>query len=490
MEVINLKKLCLGTLFRILCDSKLPTQKQYVFLNALLSTVKIDSTYSDDKFHSALLSGKNNLTNYDEILTCDKDILIETFDKKINPFFDENGQKVAIVCIRDVLREDTTINDEDNIGFESDGYTKQDIISKQVFSFSSLLANVYYYCTAIVKNIPYKANIAEIKNYTKKQFDRKNEVQLETKVSRVTSKIKLTLEPQPFNDVFIEVKNGKLTIPNPNELKIYRLDVTSSKIDYTRLYSFIADNIGRYVYARGMRNRYKLNPDSMELAIKTLKAYNKRVKAVPSTNHFNEIMLYSFLECVLGAPKIFSKMELQDKSGLYDSLSSGIHINTFKSSGVFFNQLVFGATDTIDNLETAVDNALKQVQSIKAASHDEYEFLENTILNNDFDAETNKILESMIFPEKGSGLSKPDDAFGLFLGYTVSTPFEPNNATYITNLENQMESDVLKIAAYLEKRISDLRLLNHSFYVYVLPLNNAVFDKNRIMKNALEVGEE
>jgi hypothetical protein len=65
-----------------------------------------------------------------------------------------------------------------------------------------------------------------------------------------------------------------------------------------------------------MRSRYKLKPDSLELAIKTLKAYNKRVKTDPSTNHFNEIMLYSFLECVLGAPKIFSKMELQDKSGV------------------------------------------------------------------------------------------------------------------------------------------------------------------------------
>ena len=238
-----------------------------------------------------------------------------------------------------------------------------------------------------------------------------------------------------------------------------------------------------------MRNRYKLKPDSMELAIKTLKAYNKRVKAVPSTNHFNEIMLYSFLECVLGSPKIFSKMELQDKSGVYDSLSSGIHINTFKSGGVFFNQLVFGATDTIDKLETAVDNALNQVLSIKAASHDEYEFLENTILNNEFDAETNKILESMIFPKKGSGLSKPDDAFGLFLGYTVSAPFDRNNATYITNLEKQMELDILKISAYLEKRINDLGLLNHSFYVYVLPLNNAVIDKDSIMKDALEVDE-
>ena len=77
----------------------------------------------------------------------------------------------------------------------------------------------------------------------------------------------------------------------------------------------------------------------------------------------------------------------------------------------------------------------------------------------------------------------------MFLGYTVSAAYDPNNASYMLNLENQMKSDILKIAVYLENRINDLGLLNHSFYVYVLPLNNAVFDKNGIMKDALEVDE-
>jgi len=477
-----LKKLCLGTLLRILCDVRIPTSKQYLFLNDLLSTVKKDSSYSDDKFQSALLSGKNNLINYGDILVCDKDKLKDTFDSKIKPYFDENGQKLIIVCIQDVLNEDSLINDTDNIGFEPEGYTKQDIVSKQVFSFAELLTNVYYYCTTAVLNIPYKTNIVQIKNYASKQKPRINEVQLETAVSYVHSKVKLTLDPQPFNNVFKEVKDIVLTIPNPNALKIYRLDVVSSKIDYKKLQSFIADNIGRYVYSRGMRSRYKLKPDSLELAIKTLKAYNRRVKTVPSTNHFNEIMLYSFLECVLGAPKIFSKMELQDKKGVYNSLSSGIHINTLKRGGVFFNQLVFGATDTMDNLQDAVDKALNQVLEIKSVSVYEYEFLENTILNNEFDADTNKALEEMIIPKKASGLTKPDDAFGLFLGYTVSVAYEPDNALYMANLEKQMDADITKISTYLEQRIKDLGLTNYSFYVYVLPLSNALFDRTTIRR--------
>lgn len=484
-----MKKLCLGTLLRILCDARIPTSKQYLFLNDLLSTVKSDPSYIDSKAQSALLSGKNNLTHYDDILTCDKDRLKDKFENNIKHYFNEDSQKLIIICIQDVLKEDTAIKETDNIGFETDGYTKQDIITKQIFPFSEFLTNVYYYCTTEVENIPYKANIAEIKDYTKKQTGRINDVQLETAVTHVSSKVKLSLDPQPFSTVFKEVKYLKLAIPNPNDLKIYRLDVTNSKIDYNKLHGFIADNIGRYIYSRGSRNRYNLEKNSMHLAIRTLRAYHDRVRKTPTTNHFNEIMLYSFLECILGAPKIFSKMELQNKSGMYDSLSSGIHINTFKNGGMFFNQLIFGATDTIENLEDAVDNALNQVLSIQSASSSEYEFLENTILNNEFDIETNKALESMIIPEKGSGLTKPDNAFGLFLGYTVKTPYEPDNTIYSANLEAQMDIDITNISTYLEKRITALKLLNYSFYVYVLPLNDAIIDKETIMKNALEVSK-
>ena len=148
-------------------------------------------------------------------------------------------------------------------------------------------------------------------------------------------------------------------------------------------------------------------------------------------------MLYSFLECILGAPKIFSKMELQNSSGTFESLSSGIHILTLKQGGRLFNQLIFGATESLYGLEYAVDEALKQVLAIKSTSAEEYKFLESTILTNSFDAETNEALKNMILPQKGAGLSKPDNAFGLFLGYTVECSNNVGNPLYLINLENK-----------------------------------------------------
>jgi len=484
-----LKKLCLGTFLRILCDAKLQTQKQYALINSLLSIIQSEDRYSDPKFQSALLSGKNNLTNYEDITTFDKEKLISKIDSKIKPCFNEEGQRLVIICVRDVIKEDTSILDSTNIGFEDEGYTKQDIVNKQVLPFSELMANVYYYCCTQVENIPFKNNILEMKDYTQAQISRINEVQLETESTYVQSKVKLTLNPQPFNSIFKEVNNIKLSLSNSNDLKIYRLDVVNSRIDYDKLQRYILNNIGNYIYCRGKRNRYNLPEDSTSLAMDSFRAYNKRVKTNPTTNHFNEIMLYSFLECVLGAPKVFSKMELQDHSAIYDSSSSGIHILSLKQGGHLFNQMVFGAANTIDTLETAVDNALSQVVNIQSKITDEFNLVKEDVLSCRFDSETNKALEDIIVPKKSNSSSKPDSAFGLFLGYTVSIPNEPNNYQYKMNLESKMDSDIKNIAPYIESKIAELGLNNYSFYIYILPLNNASDDQEIIMKKALEVDE-
>lgn len=196
-------------------------------------------------------------------------------------------------------------------------------------------------------------------------------------------------------------------------------------------------------------------------------------------------MLYFFLECVLNAPKIFSKMELQEHSGIYDSSSSGIHILTYKKDGRLLNQLVYGATGTVDTLESAVDNAFTQIIEIKNHIDDEYELVKEDVLNTKFDTETNKVLESIIIPNKKFE-ERPDNAFGIFLGYTINMNNELNNERYKTELEINLNNDIKRISPYMQKKIEELELSNYSFYIYILPFNDVKVDKELIMKRALE----
>lgn len=193
----------------------------------------------------------------------------------------------------------------------------------------------------------------------------------------------------------------------------------------------------------------------------------------------------TFFECVLNAPKIFSKMELQEHSGIYDSSSSGIHILTYKKDGRLLNQLVYGATGTVDTLESAVDNAFTQIIEIKNHIDDEYELVKEDVLNTKFDTETNKVLENIIIPSKKFE-ERPDNAFGIFLGYTINMNDELNNERYKTELEINLNNDIKRISPYIQKKIEELELSNYSFYIYILPFNDVKVDKELIMKRALE----
>ena len=199
-------------------------------------------------------------------------------------------------------------------------------------------------------------------------------------------------------------------------------------------------------------------------------------------------MLYSFLECVLGAPKIMSKIELQSSGGEYTSKTSGIHLLPIANGIATNHQLVFGATDVLADFQQAVDSAFAQIMSIKDSSSDEYSFVESTILNGVFDAPTTAYMKSVILPQKG-GSTKPDTAFGIFLGYTVDVPGAENlsNDEYRVALQTKMQQDIKTHIPYINSKIASNKLSRYSFYIYVLPLNDAVNDKDNIMKKALEV---
>lgn len=454
----------------------------------VLSFVDTGDDYSDETNQGHYKSGKNNLANYDDLITCDKEQLVKYYKAKIIPCLKPDMHKCVVLAIRDVLKDDD-IGDLTLIGYE-DGYTKQDIVNKAYFNFAELLANVFYYCVIGIPNQRiYQENIKEVTNeYVVSFSSLEDTIEFEEAPKPITSKISYTLDPKRFDSVFKEIASSKLSLPNNNDIKIYSLEITNAQIDYEKVKRFIRGNIGRYVYSRAQRNNYELNGDLEAISSYAIDAYVKRVNRSPDTNHFSEIMLYSFLECILGAPKIFSKMELQNKSGQFETFASGMHVLSMKKGMLPFNQLVLGASDTYDDLEHAVNNAFDQIERIAAGSSEEYDLLETSILNNEFDADMNQTLESMIIPKKGTSSSSIEKAYGIFLGYTINVDGTGlSNDEYLKNASEKMISDIKGIIPYIESKIGALSLSNHSFYVYILPLNDALSDKESIIKDALGV---
>ena len=75
-----------------------------------------------------------------------------------------------------------------------------------------------------------------------------------------------------------------------------------------------------------------------------------------------------------------------------------------------------------------------------------------------------------------------DNAFGIFLGYTLGV-----DATQCSNVEfreavnQKLKEDLDNIATYIEGKINDSGLAGYSFYFYVLPFNNAAEDRASII---------
>jgi len=153
-----------------------------------------------------------------------------------------------------------------------------------------------------------------------------------------------------------------------------------------------------------------------------LDAVKELKKANPSLefgDFFSEIMLYSFLESSSNAPKILSKIKLNRLSGTFSSASSGVHLLASNDLSLKNHQLAFGASHVLNDIYSAIDNAFTQVVNIKNNISDEISLVETSLFDNTFDDDTTAFLRDTLIPKK-SRTSKPDNSFGIFLGYSIS----------------------------------------------------------------------
>ena len=487
-----MKKLCLGTFLTIICQARIPSVTQRGFIGALLRCVKADVSYleTDDGRQGHLKNGRDNIPGFyaDIVRAANPEDIYIYFEKELRPMLASNLEKQVILAFRSVIAEDTDIGDTVKLG-PVEGYKKSDILTKNTFSYMGLLTNLFIYCITQTDSKPYQANIKEIgKDFVTSFAPLVDTIQIDEKILTVPTELEETAKKKSFDEVFTEVKHPQtLSVVNPSQVRIYHLNVGDYAFDYTRLARFIKDNIGRYVFSRAKRNEYAVNDDIESIALDAVASLKKR-GADLNDAHFAEVMLYSFLECALGAPKIMSKIELQNVGGEYRSKSSGVHLLTMSGTTTPIHQLVFGSTDVLADLHGAVDSAFAQIVDIKSSTTDEHTLIEANILNNSFSPEVTTFLKETIIPQPGKP-KRPDTAFGVFLGYNVNVPNADTlpSADYIPAMIKKMQADISACVPYIQSKIDELKLSRHSFYIYVLPLDDVSTDRTTIMNKALEV---
>ncbi len=303
-----------------------------------------------------------------------------------------------------------------------------------------------------------------------------------------------SINSRGFDQVFKEVLHSEsLGLLSNEELRLFRLkEVIDNKFSKDSLRTFISKNIGHYVFSRSRIEQFRVEGDEFSVGIEALDLMYKsgRADEKGTGNELGEILLYAFLETVLGAPKIYSKIELNSsvKSGI--SACDGMHLRALDSGGKTLSyEMIFGTSCVVGDLGYAIDEAFECIQQISGRTTEELQIVDSTVFELPADDPVALQLNDIIKPAPGKDVYR-DTAFGIFLGYTIGLDSSRyKSSDYRDALEKKMDNDIKHYAPYIKEKINKLSLNNRSFYVYVLPFDNAEVDKKAIMKTVMREGE-
>ena len=488
-----MKKLCFGTIFSLLCQIKNGSVNQNYLYQAFVAP-NDKSDYEPDK--GSVGSRKKGT---DDIPKVEKDYFISTDIAEIASLYRTDLYKKIkqspfrecfVLAIQQILREDASILNSDEIG--SSEYTKEVIISSEKFDFSLLLVNLMKFC-ANINNSGFETQVAEIdKSYVESFRDNAKSIFLfDADISTPsTTPLEISIDEKGFRNTFVEINQDaySLGLPNPHKVKIFKLRVVGKEFNKDGISDFILNNISQYVYSRTKIKSIESSANVRSISTRAIRQMEKTPVFANQTDTFCEIMLYSFLECSMHAPKIMSGFEVSE-AGRSNKYSSGIYL---LPAGIISsnNQIVFGCTKAHDNLRDAIDDVLDQASNIKINRSDEVRLLDPSVLDSILEPQTANHLKNIILPSKSSDVES-DDAFGLFLSYSINVQNKGamSNNDYRAALDQQMDADIQSQIPYIKSKINELGLDAYSFYLFVLPLDDVTKDTKQIMTNFIGGGD-
>ena len=294
-----------------------------------------------------------------------------------------------------------------------------------------------------------------------------------------TIDINTTIKAGTIDSVFKEVTHSEsLGLRNPAQLRLFHLKLDGDTFTNEGLYKCLRKNIGQYVYSRTRIAKFKEDDDEASIGLEAMQLVNEqRIKAPDSFgNMLGEILLYAFFEEKLGAPKIFSKIELDSLTS--ESFYDGILL--LKLDDAFF-QMVFGTSNVEDQIDDAVDNAFLKIKNGLNQPKKGIALVNDLVFVQSADAILADALSRVITPSPDA--PDVDSAYGIFLCYSMGLDKSKYSIVeYKKKVEQKMVSDIQYCLPRIRKHIDDLDLSGRSFYMYVVPLDDATEDKTSIMR--------
>ena len=230
-----MKRLCFGTLMSILYQARNQKVTNNLLCDAIFSSYAQSIELRDGSLPGHLKSGRDNVPP--DVIDAARNTSFEdaekVFQTKVISLIKDSKRESVVRAIKDVLREDTTIQDHTVVGYIN-GYEKNNILINSTFSLSALLASVFYFAIIEVKNQECKDAIKGIDKKYVESFESSSEpVYFERAKADVHLPLQKTLHDPVFDRVFNQVSSLTISgLANPSNVKIYGVDVNNCKFKF------------------------------------------------------------------------------------------------------------------------------------------------------------------------------------------------------------------------------------------------------------------
>ena len=476
--------LCYASILKIILECRKPHSTQKIIGSALLSAVAPSYCASEDivsKLKSCSISVPGDViaASY----TANLSDVEDRVRAHVIPYIDESKTALVAAAILDTLEKDSATNDS-KIGRS----TKSELLSQKKINLPNLIANVLLFAADTSDNTFCKSFVDTITaDYMNNLNDKAAKIIIEISPHVERSELTPSITLPYLNDIFTEIKHeAELHLINHSDLKLYHLNIQNSEFTYSGLVEYLLDNIGSYVYSRSKLKEFEAEHKERSIGLKAVRLMNASGKPGQkgTGNDLGEILLYSFLEESLNAPKILSKVEIKREMGHLTSKSDGVHLVKLSNNGKTSFQLIFGTSTIAPNITECVKESIKAAAEIKD-NRCELFMVEGSINKARFDDETTAFLKKILLPSRASDQSY-DSAFGIFIGYSLGLSSEEySNDNFRQMVIEKTIEDIKSIVPEIISEIKSNSLSAHSFYFYFVPFNDADKDKLQIMEDLL-----
>ena len=299
--------------------------------------------------------------------------------------------------------------------------------------------------------------------------------------------VPFTIDKNRFNEVFKLQKHVDVEFAGKtSSLDIFTLPRDGGEFDFTILKKFFLRSAGAFALSRRAKNEMLDSGEGELIALNAIRhIYNRYPDMASRSKVIMEFLLHAVMECGLGAPKIFTNVEL-DSPECFDAECGGVYLLQAPDG----MQLVFGLTSTDKDPAKAMERVVELSVGIKGKFQSLCKKLNSSFLCTKFANEEAYEIAKMIIPRQDSDASmSTTKSFGVFIGYEAD--LKDLEAVLAHNgydqyVEDRLQERIQELEEAFKGLVVDRQMFGHSYYIYLLPFNELTSDLKSLIDEVLK----